>query len=120
MLRSALRPAAVLALLLIGSVASGQSQDRPVRVGGDVREPKRVRTVPPDYPDNAESGQSILELTVDPEGVVRSARVRREVRNATPEAVKAVLQWRYEPLAVKGERVWFTIVVLVPSPWRTS
>lgn len=72
---------------------------------------KRTRTVSPVYPDTARKrgieGWVELAFTVTPNGTVDDI----EVRNASPAnvfddaAVRAVRQWRFEPVVRNGERV---------------
>jgi TonB family protein len=72
---------------------------------------KRVRTVEPVYPESAQKrgieGWVELAFTVMPNGTVEDV----EVRNASPAdvfdeaAVRAVRQWRFEPVVQNGQRV---------------
>ncbi len=55
----------------------------PVRVGGDVKEPRKIRDVKPVYPDLARasgvSGIVILEVVISYDGTVREAKILRSV-----------------------------------------
>lgn len=72
---------------------------------------KRTRTITPIYPDAARKrgveGWVELVFTVMPNGTVDDV----EVRNASPAevfdeaAIKALRQWRFEPIVRNGERV---------------
>lgn len=72
---------------------------------------KRKRTVPPEYPAEARrqkiEGWVEVVFTVMPDGTVDEV----EVRNASPAnvfdeaAVRAVKQWRFEPVSRDGEKV---------------
>jgi protein TonB len=72
---------------------------------------KRVRMVSPAYPDAARKrgieGWVELAFTVQTNGTVDQV----EVRNASPAdvfddaAIRAVRQWRFEPVEKNGERV---------------
>jgi TonB family protein len=72
---------------------------------------KRTRTVNPVYPESARKrgveGWVELAFTVTPNGTVDDV----EVRNASPAnvfddaAVRAIRQWRFEPVERNGERV---------------
>ena len=100
--------------------ARGNSRDVPVIVGLEVKAPKRIKTVVPEYPEQAAKGSLIFELLVTPEGSVDSVEVIREVRGATDAAVEAVKQWKYEPLIYKERPSWFKIRIVVPNPWRAG
>ncbi|HEY8540505.1 MAG TPA: energy transducer TonB, partial [Steroidobacteraceae bacterium] len=72
---------------------------------------KRVRMTPPQYPESARrrgiEGWVEVVFTVTPEGTVEDV----EVRNASPAnvfddaAIRAVRQWRFEPVVRNGEKV---------------
>jgi len=89
----------------------------PVRVGGDVSAPRLIYRVEPEYPLIALSAQIegivILEATVDHTGSVRDARVLRSRGVLDEPAVKAVEQWRYEPLLLNGRPSPFVLTVTV-------
>ena len=99
------------------TVASGaQGFDAPVRVGGDIGPVERTRIVLPFYPRDPDPGVvAILELTVQPSGVVDSVEVLRasQAADITAAAVDAALQWEYEPLELGGEPVWFIQTVVI-------
>jgi protein TonB len=89
----------------------------PVRIGGAIATPKLVYRVEPEYPliaVNAQiEGMVILEATVDETGDVRDARVLRSSGLLDAPAVRAVEQWRYEPLLLNGKAVPFVLTVTV-------
>ena len=89
----------------------------PVRVGGEVSAPRLAYRVEPEYPSiavNAQiEGMVILEATVDHTGVVRDARVLRSHGVLDAAAVRAVEQWRYEPLLLNGTPTPFVLTVTV-------
>lgn len=76
------------------------------RVGGDIREPRKVRDVRPEYPRIARavgvSGVVILEATIDAQGNVSDVRILRSVPMLDEAAVDAVRQWQYEPVMING------------------
>ena len=90
---------------------------QPVRVGGDIKEPRLVHRVSPTYPPIAISakveGIVILEAAVDDRGAVESVKVLRSVPLLDKAAVKAVKEWRYEPLELNGEATPFILTVTV-------
>jgi protein TonB len=79
---------------------------RPVRVGGDVREPRKVLDVAPVYPPLAAKahveGVVILEATIDTRGRVVNATVLRGVPVLDEAALEAVRRWVYTPTLVDG------------------
>ncbi len=77
-----------------------------VRVGGDIREPRKVVDVPPVYPEMAlkarVEGIVIIEATIDERGRVREAKVLRGVPVLDEAALEAVRQWVYTPTLLDG------------------
>jgi len=89
----------------------------PVRVGGSISTPRLTYRVEPEYPSIAVNAQIeglvILEATVDDTGAVRDARVLRSHGVLDAAAVRAVEQWRYEPLLLNGMPTPFVLTVTV-------
>lgn len=81
----------------------------PVRVGGNIQEPKVVKLVAPVYPKLAikarVKGTVILEATVTADGTVDEIRVISGNPLLTQAAIDCVKQWRYEPTYLNGDRV---------------
>jgi protein TonB len=79
---------------------------KPVRVGGDVREPRKVMDVAPVYPDLAlrahVQGIVIIEATIDVHGRVVDAKVLRSVPMLDEAALEAVRRWVYTPTLLSG------------------
>ncbi len=88
-----------------------------VRAIGDVRPPRLVKRIEPEYPGIAREarieGIVILEATTDVYGRVSSVRVLRSIPLLDEAAVAAVRQWVYEPLMLNGRPrpVTFTVTV---------
>jgi protein TonB len=78
----------------------------PVRVGGDVHEPRKLLDVAPAYPDLAVKahveGLVIIEATIDERGRVVDARVLRGVPMLDEAALEAVRKWVYTPTLLGG------------------
>jgi TonB family protein len=82
----------------------------PVRVGGPVVMPKKTHDVAPIYPESMRqsgvSGIVILEITIERDGSIRSAKT---LRGIVPEIDRAALdaakQWKYEPVMLNGAPV---------------
>jgi TonB family protein len=100
-----------------GGVQGGYPDQAPLRVGGDIKEPKKIRDVKPVYPELAQQsrvmGIVILEATIDRNGFVREARVLRSVPLLDQAAVDAVLQWQFTPTLLNGVPVEVIMTVTV-------
>lgn len=90
-----------------------------IQPGGEVAEPRKVKDVPPKYPEDArkrrDSGTVVMELVIDTEGQVKAVRVvdAPPSEELTQAAVEAVRQWRYEPTAKDGRPVPILLTVTV-------
>ena len=89
-----------------------------VRVGGVIREPRKIVHVAPIYPEIARharrEGSVTLEAILDATGKVESVRVLSAQPLLEDAAVRAVRQWRYTPTELNGVPVpvLMTITVL--------
>lgn len=96
-----------------------QGRDAPIVIGGDIPEPDRIHTVLPLYSADPDPGLvAVLELTVSPDGRVNTVKALRGQERFFQEASEAAVQWRYEPVQLGGEAVWFVITVVVWHPFR--
>ena len=88
-----------------------------VRVGGDIREPKKIKDVRPRYPDDAKAagvqGVVIMEVTLDTEGNVANARIIRSIPLLDEAALDAVRQWKFTPTLLNGVPVSVLMTVTV-------
>jgi protein TonB len=88
-----------------------------VRVGGEVRAPRRVKNVNPAYPEEAKaagvSGVVIVEIRIGTEGTVVQARVSRSIPLLDQAALDAIYEWEYEPTMLNGEPVEVLMTVTV-------
>jgi protein TonB len=99
--------------------ASGGAMEEgvPVRVGGGIRQPRKLEHVNPAYPDIARQarvqGVVILECTIGRDGRITEVKVLRGIPLLDAAAVDAVKQWVYEPTLVNGvpARVIMTVTV---------
>jgi protein TonB len=108
---------------VVGGVVGGLPTEAPpppakvVRIGGQIKEPKKIRNVAPIYPDLAVqsrvSALVILEAEVDTRGYVRGAKVLRGHPLFDEAAIEAVKQWRYQPLLLNGEPTGFVLTVTI-------
>ena len=89
----------------------------PVRVGGNIKVPTKVKDVRPLYPPAAQNagiqGVVILEATIDVDGRVGDAKVLRSIPELDQAAVEAVRQWEFTPTEVNGVRVPVIMTVTV-------
>jgi protein TonB len=89
----------------------------PLRVGGDIKEPKKIVDVRPIYPRLAQEaevqGLIIIEATIDEGGNVVDARILRAVPMLDQAALDAVLQWKYTPPTFNGQPVSVMMTVTV-------
>jgi TonB family protein len=78
----------------------------PIRVGGAVVEPRKVRHVTPEYPAAAQAagltGAVVIEAVVAVDGTVRNAVVLKSVPGLDDAALAAVRQWLYTPTRLNG------------------
>jgi len=90
---------------------------QPVRVGGQIKEPKKLKGVPPVYPSLATQarvqGVVILECTISPRGRVTDVKVLRGIPLLDQAAIDAVRQWVYTPTLLNGVPVPVIMTVTV-------
>jgi len=107
---------ALAAALALGSVATAAAQ-APVRIGGDIKEPRRTYDVKPVYPLIAQQagvqGIVIIEAIIGVDGSVEEARILRPVPLLDQAALDAVTQWRYSPTLLNGQPVRVVMTVTV-------
>jgi len=97
--------------------AAAVAQVAPVRVGGEIKEPTKIKHVPPVYPEIAQQariqGVVILETVIGEDGAVREARILRPAPLLDQAALDAVLQWKYTPTLLNGQPVPVIMTVTV-------
>jgi protein TonB len=108
---------------VVGGVVGGLPDAPPppkqqaVRVGGQIKEPKKLKNVQPVYPDIAKQarvqGVVILECTISPQGKVTDVKVLRGIPLLDQAAVDAVKQWVYTPTLLNGVPVPVIMTVTV-------
>lgn len=91
--------------------------DVPVRIGGTIREPRRIAYVSPVYPLIAQAarleGDVVLEAIIGTDGTVQDLRVLQSSPLLDEAAVEAVRQWRYTPTLLNGTPVPVVMTVRV-------
>lgn len=89
----------------------------PVKAGGSIKEPQKLKSVDPVYPEVAKiariQGEVILEAETDIYGQVKNIKVLRSIPGLDQAAIDAVRQWIYQPLIVDGKprRAIFPVTV---------
>ncbi len=90
---------------------------KPVRPGGLIKTPVKVRHVPPVYPVIAQQarveGIVIIEAIVGVDGRVTEARVLRSKPLLDEAALAAVRQWEFTPTTLNGVPVPVIMTVTV-------
>jgi len=96
---------------------SAVSRRAPLKVGGDIQPPTKIRDVRPVYPPEAiaarVTGIVTIEARIGPTGDVEDARVISGVPLLDEPALTAVRQWGYTPTLVNGEPVPVIMTVTV-------
>ena len=104
--------AAIAAPVIYASVDPAQ-----VRVGGDIKEPKKIKDAKPVYPPLAQtakiSGIVIIEAIIAKDGSIRDAKILRGMPMLNDAALEAVRQWRYTPTTLNGVPVEVVMTVTV-------
>ena len=106
---------------VVGGIVGGMPDAPPppaaVRVGGQIKEPKKLKNVAPVYPDIAKQarvqGIVILECTISPQGKVTDVKVLRGIPLLDAAATEAVRQWVYSPTLLNGVPVPVIMTVTV-------
>src|SRR6266404_4495897 len=90
---------------------------RIVRVGANVKAPRQTYSVQPEYPPVAMQahirGAVVVNAVIDEHGNVVGARAVSGHPFLVPAALKAVLQWKYEPTLLNGTPIAVEMEVTV-------
>jgi protein TonB len=90
---------------------------RIVRVGSSLKAPRQIHSVQPEYPPLARQarvwGTVVVSAVIDEQGNVVQAHVVDGHPLLIPAALKAVLQWKYEPTLLNGKPVAVEMEVTV-------
>jgi protein TonB len=93
------------------------AQKRIVRVGSHLKAPQQTYSVQPEYPALAKQahvwGTVVVNAVIDEHGNVVGARAVSGHPLLIPAALKAVLQWKYEPTLLNGAPVAVEMEVTV-------
>jgi len=89
----------------------------PVPVGGDVKQAKLIKSVPPIYPAMAKTqhvaGDVKIDALIDEEGNVSTMKVLSGPALLHQPALTAVKQWKYSPAQLDGKPTAMHLTVIV-------
>jgi outer membrane biosynthesis protein TonB len=98
-------------------VAKPVQQKRIVRAGSNLKPPRKTFSVNPEYSSLARqahiAGVVIVDAIIDEQGNVVQAHALSGPPLLIPPALKAVLQWKYEPTVLNGQPVSVELEVQV-------
>jgi TonB family protein len=99
------------------ATARAKARMAPLRVGGQIQAPQKIKDVKPVYPATAQSarvgGAVTIEATIGPDGKVIDAKVVRSVPLLDQAALDAVRQWEYLPTLLNGVPVPVLVTVTI-------
>ncbi len=99
------------------AAARAMAKMAPVRIGGQIRAPTKIKDVKPVYPAIAQSarvaGVVTIEATIGPDGKVIDAKVVRSIPLLDQAALDAVRQWEYMPTLLNGVPVPVLVTVTI-------
>lgn len=108
--------------------APGIAGVKPAKIGGSLRSPRKMRDVPPRYPDQPAqtkgSGMWAGEALIDAKGKISHVWTIREVSFTPPfpefnqSIVDAIRQWEFEPTVIGGAATPVCMVVTMNINWR--
>jgi protein TonB len=107
---------------IVGGIIGGKADAEPaapsqVRVGIDVKEPRKIKDIAPVYPEVAARGNVegvvLLELAIRPDGRVGDVRVLRGIPLLDKAAMDAARKWVFTPTLFRGVPVGVTMTVSV-------
>jgi TonB family protein len=108
---------AVAAKAKADAAARAKARRAPIRVGGQIKPPTKIKDVKPVYPAIAQSarvtGVVTIEATVGEDGKVIDAKVVRSIPLLDQAALDAVRQWEYAPTLLNGVPVPIVVVVTI-------
>ncbi|HXG72662.1 MAG TPA: TonB family protein [Gemmatimonadaceae bacterium] len=90
---------------------------KPVRTGGQIRNPAKTRDVRPAYPAIAVAsrveGRVMIEAIIGVDGRVKHAKILRSIPLLDQSALAAVMQWQFTPTLLNGVPVPVIMTVTV-------
>ena len=99
------------------AAARAKAKMAPLRVGGQIKPPTKIKDVKPVYPAIAQSarvsGVVMIEMTIGEDGKVTDAKVVRSIPVLDQAALDAVRQWEYTPTLLNGVPVPVVVTVTI-------
>jgi TonB family protein len=90
---------------------------QPVRVGGNIKTPIKIKDIRPAYPPEAQAarvqGVVILETLIDTDGQVVDVHIQRSIPLLDQAASDAVRQWAFTPTLLNGNPTAVLMTVTV-------
>jgi TonB family protein len=102
---------------LLAGLAAGHRQEptAPLPVGGDLKQARLLKSIPPIYPATARaenvSGDVNIDALIDVTGNVSSVKIISGPALLHQAALNAVKQWKYEPAQLNGKTTAVHITV---------
>jgi len=102
----------------LGITPTFAAQAPPLRVGGQIKAPRRTKEVKPACPGVpiGSGGVVLIEATVGPDGLIKDTKILRSI-DGRPEfgqtAIEAVRQWEYTPTLLNNAPVPVIMTVTV-------
>jgi TonB family protein len=97
--------------------AVGADVQPPLKIGGQIGEPKKIRDMRPVYPEEAKAngiqGLVILQVLIDIDGRVVDAQILRGHPLLNEAAIDAVTQWEFTPTLLNGDPVQVQLTVTI-------
>jgi len=103
----------------IAGLAAGRPKEptAPLPVGGDLKQARLLKSVPPIYPATARaenvSGDVNIDALIDVTGNVSSVKIISGPALLHQAALNAVKQWKYEPAQLNGKATPVHVAVTV-------
>ena len=99
------------------AAARAKARVAPVRIGGQIKAPTKIKDVKPIYPAIAQSarvtGVVTIDATIGEDGKVTDAKVVRSIPLLDEAALDAVRQWEYTPSLLNGVPVPVLVTVTI-------
>jgi len=85
-----------------------------IRIGGQIRQPRKIRHVSPVYPEGAAPGLVRMEAIIGIDGLVQETKVTNDAPPALAQAaVDAVRQWEFDPTLLNCQAIPVTMTVTI-------
>jgi TonB family protein len=102
----------------VAAPAAPQLQpENPVKVGGNVKEPRLVTRVMPEYPLVAKQagiqGDVVVKTTIDDKGSVVNMQIVSGPALLRGAALAALRRWKYEPSTLNGQAISIQMLVTI-------